>query len=94
MSDGEAAGELKDADARVQATLSEARAALDSLIADASIRASIVRAASVLAAALTNRRRVFSCGNGGSMCDAMHFAEELSGRVPTQSPGVGGGGDL
>jgi D-sedoheptulose 7-phosphate isomerase len=23
---------------------------------------------------------VFSCGNGGSMCDAMHFAEELSGR--------------
>ena len=21
-----------------------------------------------------------SCGNGGSMCDAMHFAEELSGR--------------
>lgn len=24
--------------------------------------------------------RVFSCGNGGSMCDAMHFAEELTGR--------------
>ncbi|MFW7344414.1 SIS domain-containing protein, partial [Pollutimonas sp. H1-120] len=24
--------------------------------------------------------QVFSCGNGGSMCDAMHFAEELSGR--------------
>jgi D-sedoheptulose 7-phosphate isomerase len=24
--------------------------------------------------------RVLSCGNGGSMCDAMHFAEELSGR--------------
>ena len=24
--------------------------------------------------------KVLSCGNGGSMCDAMHFAEELSGR--------------
>ena len=24
--------------------------------------------------------RILSCGNGGSMCDAMHFAEELSGR--------------
>lgn len=24
--------------------------------------------------------KVISCGNGGSMCDAMHFAEELSGR--------------
>ena len=88
MSDGEAAGELKDADARIQATLSEARAALDSLIADASIRASIVRSASVLAAALTNRRRVFSCGNGGSMCDAMHFAEELSGRYRLNRPAL------
>ena len=25
-------------------------------------------------------RKVFSCGNGGSLCDAMHFAEELTGR--------------
>jgi D-sedoheptulose 7-phosphate isomerase len=24
--------------------------------------------------------RIYSCGNGGSMCDAMHFAEELTGR--------------
>ena len=23
---------------------------------------------------------IYSCGNGGSMCDAMHFAEELTGR--------------
>ena len=27
-----------------------------------------------------SNNRVFSCGNGGSMCDAMHFAEELTGR--------------
>lgn len=24
--------------------------------------------------------KIIACGNGGSMCDAMHFAEELSGR--------------
>ena len=94
MGDGGAVVELKDADARVQATLFEARAALDSLIADTSIQASIVRAASVLAAALTNRRRVYSCGNGGSMCDAMHFAEELSGRYRLNRRCVGGGVDL
>jgi D-sedoheptulose 7-phosphate isomerase len=27
-----------------------------------------------------NGGRVFSCGNGGSHCDAMHFAEEMTGR--------------
>lgn len=30
--------------------------------------------------ALNSGGTLLSCGNGGSMCDAMHFAEELSGR--------------
>ena len=30
--------------------------------------------------AFNNEGKVYSCGNGGSMCDAMHFAEELTGR--------------
>jgi len=29
---------------------------------------------------IKNGHKVISCGNGGSMCDAMHFAEELTGR--------------
>ncbi|MFK7823682.1 MAG: SIS domain-containing protein [Oligoflexales bacterium] len=37
-------------------------------------------AAIALAECLNSSGRVFSCGNGGSMSDAMHFAEELSGR--------------
>ena len=32
--------------------------------------------------------RVFSCGNGGSMCDAMHLAEELSGRFRGNRKGL------
>ena len=33
-----------------------------------------------LAGCLQNGGKLISCGNGGSMCDAMHFAEELTGR--------------
>jgi len=33
-----------------------------------------------MSSALQNGHKIISCGNGGSMCDAMHFAEELSGR--------------
>lgn len=38
------------------------------------------KAGACIAEALKKGNKVFSCGNGGSMCDAMHFAEELTGR--------------
>ena len=37
-------------------------------------------AGDLLVNAIRNGNKVISCGNGGSMCDAMHFAEELTGR--------------
>ncbi|MDJ1468006.1 D-sedoheptulose 7-phosphate isomerase [Cytophagaceae bacterium DM2B3-1] len=40
----------------------------------------IQKAATHIADAIRNGKKVISCGNGGSHCDAMHFAEELSGR--------------
>ena len=40
----------------------------------------ISRAAGLMAECLLNGGKIISCGNGGSHCDAMHFAEELSGR--------------
>lgn len=49
----------------------------------------IVDAAELLAATLRAGGRILSCGNGGSMCDAMHFAEELSGRFRENRPGLG-----
>jgi D-sedoheptulose 7-phosphate isomerase len=64
----------------VQANLREAQDALGSLLADSAMLGTIASAGLDLGAALKNGKRVFSCGNGGSMCDAMHFAEELSGR--------------
>lgn len=40
----------------------------------------IAKAGKILSDAVKNGNKIISCGNGGSMCDAMHFAEELSGR--------------
>jgi D-sedoheptulose 7-phosphate isomerase len=40
----------------------------------------IETAGKLMATSLRNGGKIISCGNGGSMCDAMHFAEELSGR--------------
>ena len=42
--------------------------------------AAMERGAKLLVDALGSGHKIRSCGNGGSMCDAMHFAEELSGR--------------
>jgi len=61
-------------------TLREARSALDPLIANPTTLAAISDAGKLLGRVFSGGGRVFSCGNGGSMCDAMHFAEELSGR--------------
>ena len=40
----------------------------------------IEKAGQLMVDALASGKKIYSCGNGGSMCDAMHFAEELTGR--------------
>lgn len=40
----------------------------------------IKKAGETMVQSLQNGGKIISCGNGGSMCDAMHFAEELTGR--------------
>ena len=42
----------------------------------------------MLCTALNAGNKIISCGNGGSMCDAMHFAEELSGRFRNNRRGL------
>jgi D-sedoheptulose 7-phosphate isomerase len=71
----------------VRAALDEAVAALERLRADDATLSHIERAGELLATVLGAGGRVFSCGNGGSMCDAMHFAEELTGRFREDRPG-------
>ncbi|MDF3029218.1 MAG: phosphoheptose isomerase [Fluviicola sp.] len=40
----------------------------------------IQNAGNLMVSAINSGNKIISCGNGGSMCDAMHFAEELTGR--------------
>ena len=42
----------------------------------------------MMCTALKAGNKIISCGNGGSMCDAMHFAEELSGRFRGNRKGL------
>jgi D-sedoheptulose 7-phosphate isomerase len=64
----------------IQSSLQEAQAALNTLLSNPAALASIEQAAALLISTFEAKGRVYSCGNGGSMCDAMHFAEELTGR--------------
>lgn len=64
----------------IRRELTEARSVLDAFLADQANGSAIERAAQLMADALTDGRKILTCGNGGSHCDAMHFAEELSGR--------------
>lgn len=49
---------------------------------------SIERAGAQMVQSLKNGGKIISCGNGGSMCDAMHFAEELTGRYRNDRPSI------
>ncbi len=64
----------------IHADLVEARSVLDVFMADSNNLKAIESAARIMGNALINNHKIISCGNGGSHCDAMHFAEELSGR--------------
>ncbi|TWI52681.1 phosphoheptose isomerase [Pseudomonas duriflava] len=70
------------------ASLTESQAALNAFIKDELAISAIAQAGRFLVEAFTRSGRVFSCGNGGSMCDAMHFAEELSGRYRQDRRGL------
>ena len=48
----------------------------------------IETAIEMMCTALKAGNKIISCGNGGSMCDAMHFAEELSGRFRNNRIGL------
>ncbi|MFY7990266.1 MAG: D-sedoheptulose 7-phosphate isomerase [Fluviicola sp.] len=50
--------------------------------------ARIEQAGNLMVESLRNEGKIISCGNGGSMCDAMHFAEELTGRYRDNRPGI------
>jgi D-sedoheptulose 7-phosphate isomerase len=73
----------------IESSLREAHSALTALLANPAALATVEQAATLLIATFENQGRVYSCGNGGSMCDAMHFAEELTGRYRKDRKALG-----
>lgn len=64
----------------IRANLTAAADALAALRENEPALKAVAQAGDLLAQTFKAGGHVYSCGNGGSMCDAMHFAEELSGR--------------
>lgn len=74
--------------AHIEAALREAIAASEALLKDDASLTDIEHAARLLVRTFEKGNRVYSCGNGGSMSDAMHFAEELTGRYRNNRAGL------
>jgi len=69
-----------DAQEIIKGELNQAAQTLTQFLQSPEALSSIEEAAAKMFAAIQSGNKIISCGNGGSHCDAMHFAEELSGR--------------
>ena len=73
---------------RLDEHFSEAAQLLDTVRNDAAFMDAVEAAGIAMCQAIAQGGKIISCGNGGSMSDAMHFAEELSGRYRDDRPGL------
>lgn len=74
----------------IRSELTEAAQVLNDFLSDDKNLQDIESAAKMIADSFKQGGKVLSCGNGGSHCDAMHFAEELTGRYRENRPGYPG----
>ncbi|MDB5887963.1 MAG: phosphoheptose isomerase [Rhodocyclales bacterium] len=73
---------------RLLSHLQEASELLAHVIKDEALLAEVAKAGDLLVECLRAGGKVITAGNGGSHCDAMHFAEELSGRYRDNRPAL------
>jgi D-sedoheptulose 7-phosphate isomerase len=67
----------------------DAQSIIELFIANESNFDNIERALGLMVESIKSGGKILSCGNGGSMCDAMHFAEELTGKYRNDRPAIG-----
>jgi D-sedoheptulose 7-phosphate isomerase len=72
----------------IESNLNEAKEVLADFASQPENIASIERSARILLESIARGGKIISCGNGGSMTDAMHFAEELSGVFREKRPAL------
>lgn len=73
----------------VRSHFEEAQQVLSEFLANENNFTAIEKAGQLMVRSLKNGGKIMSCGNGGSLCDAMHFAEELTGRYRDNRPAIG-----
>ena len=64
----------------IRRALLDAQGALNRFIQKPENIATIAETAQLMRDVFERNGRIFTCGNGGSLCDAVHFAEECTGR--------------
>lgn len=67
-------------DSLIEDNLEEARRVLDKFMTNDANKQAIATAGETMVEAIISGNKIISCGNGGSACDAAHFAEEMTGR--------------
>lgn len=77
-----------DVEGVIAQELAQSKAVLSLFSSDKSAIQQIESAAATMVASIKNGGKIISCGNGGSHCDAMHFAEELTGRFREDRPPI------
>ncbi len=73
---------------RIRSHFTEASDVLGRFLADPANITAVEQAAAFMSYCLKQGAKIISCGNGGSMCDAMHFAEELTGKYRDDRPPI------
>ena len=73
---------------RIKNELDSAQKTLNDFINQPEQLDNIETAVELMVDSFKQEGKVMSCGNGGSHCDAMHFAEELSGKFREERPAI------
>jgi len=71
---------------KMEKALRDACTLLGTVLADTTTASTMAQCAELLAKTFQQGNKVIICGNGGSATDAMHFAEEFTGRFRGNRP--------
>jgi len=72
----------------IKSHFEEAKSILNTFLNNPENFIALENAGKLMVESIRNGGKIISCGNGGSLCDAMHFAEELTGRYRNDRPAL------
>ncbi|MBT3981117.1 MAG: D-sedoheptulose 7-phosphate isomerase [Bacteriovoracaceae bacterium] len=72
----------------IEEALKQSCETLNTFISDKNTALNLASAIDLMSESLKNGGKILSCGNGGSMCDSLHFVEELTGRYRKDRPAI------